>query len=144
MVTSLVIILTSVLIHIFFFSSARNIYVHHACFNLRGSSFTPDNRFIVSLNDKPVKGHKRVEKPNKSHVQKKSTATETQPSFSPLIPREARLINQSGRRPERSESRANLSEKYIYIHIYIDEGVRPVVWQQCKHSLFDVREREGC
>ena len=65
-----------------------------------------------------------------------------------VIPREARLINQSGRRPERSESRANSSEKYIYIHIYIfiyiDEGVRPVAWQQCKHSLFDVREREGC
>ena len=44
-----------------------------------------------------------------------------------LVPREARaegpsvarLINQSGRRPERSESRANSSEKYIYIHIYI-------------------------
>ena len=33
---------------------------------------------------------------------------------------------------------------YIYIYIYIDEGVRPVAWQQCKHSLFDVREREGC
>ena len=32
----------------------------------------------------------------------------------------------------------------IYIYIYIDEGVRPVAWQQCKHSLFDVREREGC
>ena len=32
----------------------------------------------------------------------------------------------------------------IYIFIYIDEGVRPVAWQQCKHSLFDVREREGC
>ena len=31
-----------------------------------------------------------------------------------------------------------------YIFIYIDEGVRPVAWQQCKHSLFDVREREGC
>ena len=73
-----------------------------------------------------------------------------------VIPREARaegpsvarLINQSGRRPERSESRANSSEKYIYIHIYIyiyiDEGVRPVAWQQCKHSLFDVREWEGC
>ena len=38
-----------------------------------------------------------------------------------IIPREARaegpsvarLINQSGRRPERSESRANSSEKYI-------------------------------
>ena len=63
-------------------------------------------------------------------------------------PSVARLINQSGRRPERSESRANSSEKYIYIHIYIfiyiDEGVRPVAWQQCKHSLFDVREREGC
>ena len=51
-----------------------------------------------------------------------------------MIPREARLINQSGRRPERSESRANSSEKYIYIHVYIDEGVRPVAWQQCKHS----------
>ena len=63
-----------------------------------------------------------------------------------FIPREARLINQSGRRPEGSESRANSSEKYIYIHIfiYIDEGVRPVAWQQWKHSLFDVREREGC
>ena len=34
-----------------------------------------------------------------------------------VVPREARLINQSGRRPERSESRANSSEKYIYIHI---------------------------
>ena len=32
---------------------------------------------------------------------------------------------------------------YIYIQ-YIDEGVRPVAWQQCKHSFFDVREREGC
>ena len=30
------------------------------------------------------------------------------------------------------------------LYIYIDEGVRPVAWQQCKHSLFDVREREGC
>ena len=30
------------------------------------------------------------------------------------------------------------------IYIYINEGVRPVAWQQCKHSLFDVREREGC
>ena len=46
--------------------------------------------------------------------------------FIAIIPREARaegpsvarLINQSGRRPERSESRANSSEKYIYIHIY--------------------------
>ena len=44
-----------------------------------------------------------------------------------IVPREARtegpsvarLLNQSGRRPERSESRANSSEKYIYIHIYI-------------------------
>ena len=51
-----------------------------------GSSFTPDNRFIVSLNDKPVNGHKRSvhkysshensneidhEKQNKSLVQKK-------------------------------------------------------------------------
>ena len=59
---------------------------------LTGSSFTPDNRFIVSLNDKPVNGHKRSvhkysshensneidhEKQNKSRVQKKSTATET-------------------------------------------------------------------
>ena len=33
---------------------------------------------------------------------------------------------------------------YIYIYIYIDEGVRSVAWQQCKHSLFDVRERESC
>ena len=32
----------------------------------------------------------------------------------------------------------------INIYIYIDEGVRPVAWQQCKHSLFDVRERESC
>ena len=32
-------------------------------------------------------------------------------------PRVARLINQSERRSERSESRANSSEKYIYIHI---------------------------
>ena len=32
-------------------------------------------------------------------------------------PSVARLINQSVRRPERSESRANSSEKYIYIHI---------------------------
>ena len=61
---------------------------------------TPDNRFIVSLNDKPVKGHKRVlhkysshensseidhEEQSKSRVQKKRTATETRPSFSPLI-----------------------------------------------------------
>ena len=58
------------------------------------------NRFIVSLNDKPVNGHKRSvhkysshensneidhEKQNKSRVQKKSTATETRPSLSPLI-----------------------------------------------------------
>ena len=35
-------------------------------------------------------------------------------------------------------------ETAVYIFIYIDEGVRPVAWQQCKHSLFDVREREGC
>ena len=35
-----------------------------------------------------------------------------------FIPSEARLINQSGRRPERSESRTNSSEKYIYIYIY--------------------------
>ena len=34
-----------------------------------------------------------------------------------FIPREARLINQSGRMPDRSESRANSREKYIYIHI---------------------------
>ena len=68
-----------------------------------------------------------------------------EPTSKCFIPREARLINQSVRRPERSESRANSSEKYIYIHIiYIDEGVRPVAWQQCKHSLFDFREREGC
>ena len=55
-----------------------------------GSSFTPDNRFIVSLNDKHMNGHKRGvhkysshensseidhEKQNKSHVQKKRTAT---------------------------------------------------------------------
>ena len=39
------------------------------------------------------------------------------------------LINQSGRRPDRSESRANSNEKYIYIYIYIDEGVRPVQTQ---------------
>ena len=47
--------------------------------------------------------------------------------FKMIVPREARaegpsvarLINQSGRRPERSESLANSSEKYIYIHIYI-------------------------
>ena len=43
---------------------------------------------------------------------------------------------------DRSGSRANSSEKYIYI--YIDEGVRPVAWQQCKHCLYDVRQREGC
>ena len=69
-------------------------------FQLTGSSFTPDNRFIVSLNDKPVNGHKHSvhkysshensneidhEKQNKSRVQKKSTATETRPSLSPLI-----------------------------------------------------------
>ena len=36
-----------------------------------------------------------------------------------LVPREARLINPSGRRPDRSESRAKSSEKYIYIHIYL-------------------------
>ena len=69
-------------------------------FQLTGSSFTPDDRFIVSLNDKPVNGHKRSvhkyssheksseidhEKQNKIQVQKKSTATETRPSFSPLI-----------------------------------------------------------
>ena len=56
--------------------------------------------FIVILNDKPVNGHKRCvhkysshensreiddEKQNKSRVQKKRTATETGPSFSPLI-----------------------------------------------------------
>ena len=69
-------------------------------FQLTGLSFTPDNRFIISLNDKPVNRHKRAlhkysshensceiehEKQNKSHVQKKRTATETRPSFSPLI-----------------------------------------------------------
>ena len=40
-----------------------------------------------------------------------------------FIPREARLINQSGRRPERSESRAHSSEKYIYIHISMKVSV---------------------
>ena len=35
-----------------------NIYVAWL-FQLTGSSSTPDNRFIVSLNDKPVNGHKR-------------------------------------------------------------------------------------
>ena len=60
----------------------------------------PDNRFIINLNDKPVNGHKRVvhkysshensseidhEKQNKTHVQKRRTATETRPNFSPLI-----------------------------------------------------------
>ena len=40
---------------------------------------------------------------------------------------------------------SHLSENQLrYMFIYIDEGVRPVAWQQCKHSLFDVREREGC
>ena len=77
-----------------------NIYVRKGLFQLTGSSLTPDNRFIVSLNDKPVNGHKRSvhkysshensneidhEKQNKSRVQKKRTATETRPSFSPLI-----------------------------------------------------------
>ena len=76
------------------YSRAMNIRL----FQLTGSSL--DNRFIVSLNDKPVKGHKlsvhkysthenssEIDhgKQNKSHVQKKSTATETRPSFSPLI-----------------------------------------------------------
>ena len=52
------------------------------------------------MNEDPVSEHKRAvhkyssheksseidrEKQNKSHVQKKRTATETQPSFSPLI-----------------------------------------------------------
>ena len=43
-------------------------------------------------------------------------------------------------------SHTNSSEKYIYmyIYIYIDEDVRSVAWQQCKHSLNDVRQREGC
>ena len=69
-------------------------------FQLTGSSFTPDKRFIVSLNDKPMNVHRRVvhkysshensseidhEKQNKSHVQKKRIATETRTSFSPLI-----------------------------------------------------------
>ena len=53
-------------------------------------------------------------------------------TFREIIPREARaegpsvarLINQSGRRPERSESRANSSEKYIYIHIYLSGFIR--------------------
>ena len=45
------------------------------------------------------------------------------------FPREARLINLSGRA---ELSRANLSEKYIYIYICICivEGVRNVAWQQ--------------
>ena len=41
--------------------------------------------------------------------------------FRKFIPREARLINLSGRV---ELSRTNLSEKYIYIYVYIFEGVR--------------------
>ena len=76
-----------------------NIYVSTTV-STHGLINTPDNRYIVSLNDKPVNGHKRSvhkysshensneiddENQNKSRVQKKSTATETRPSLSPLI-----------------------------------------------------------
>ena len=37
-------------------------------------------------------------------------------------------------------SHANSSEKYIYIV----EDVRVVSWQQCKQSMNDVRQKEGC
>ena len=48
---------------------------------------------------------------------------------------------------QRSSQKAEISVGMflqIQTDIYIDEGVRPVAWQQCKHSLFDVRDREGC
>ena len=63
-------------------------------------------------------------------------------------------LRSEGRRPERSEvnkfvvprelSRANSSEKYIYIHIYmyIIEDVRALAWQQRnKASMTSERER---
>ena len=60
-----------------------------------------------------------------------------------IIPREARLINLSGRRPAegraRELSRANSSRTYIYIYvcvfIYFREGVRAVAWQQCANKV---------
>ena len=57
-----------------------------------------------------------------------------------LYPREARLINLSGRRPSIARA-ARIRAKNIS---YIVEDVRPVAWQQCKQSLNYVRQREGC
>ena len=57
------------------------------------------------------------------------------PCDSNLVPREARLINQSGRRPERSGSRANLSEK-IYIYMYIYTIMYTMCPPGCYHNGF--------
>ena len=56
-----------------------------------------------------------------------------------------------GRRPERSmvskfvgpKARAELSRANS-IYVSFIEGVCAVAWQQCKGSLNDVRQREGC
>ena len=67
-----------------------------------------------------------------------------------IIPREARFINFSGRRPDRgptgapdrSESRLKSSEKYIYI--YTSMKVSVLLPGNSANTLYDVREREGC
>ena len=46
--------------------------------------------------------------------------------------------------PERSEVNKAARIRAKNVFIYIVEGVRDVAWQQCKRSLNDVREREGC
>ena len=59
-----------------------------------------------------------------------------------VVPREARLINQSGRRPERNKSRANSSEKYIYIHI---TGVEILLGEsaQCFGAELNIMSQRG-
>ena len=81
------------------YSHEMNIFVHHSYVN-SWTHHSPDNRFIESLNDKPVNGHKHSvhkysshensseidnEKQIKSRVQKKRTSMEIRPNFSPLI-----------------------------------------------------------
>ena len=52
-------------------------------------------------------------------------------------------VNKFGRPKARAElSGANASGKYIFM--YIVEGVHAVAWQQCKQSLNNIRQREGC
>ena len=63
------------------------------------------------------------------------------PNQTLVIPRETRLIKSEG--PTEALSRANSSEKYIYIYISLKVSAMLPGKSEIQ-SLNDVRQREGC